>query len=102
MNCPACQATLPDDAAFCGHCGGALRSELTCTRCGRSNGPEMRFCLGCGSPLVSRAAVGQPDPRAYTPKHLVDKILASKSALEGERKQVTVPFGRWQGSASTR
>jgi tetratricopeptide (TPR) repeat protein len=28
-------------------------------------------------------------PRAYTPKHLVDKILQSKSALEGERKQVT-------------
>src|SRR5262245_37754098 len=31
-------------------------------------------------------------PRAYTPKHLADKILRSKSALEGERKQVTVLF----------
>ncbi|HME68685.1 MAG TPA: hypothetical protein VKM54_02320 [Myxococcota bacterium] len=25
-----------------------------------------------------------PDPRSYTPKHLADKILQSKSALEGE------------------
>jgi class 3 adenylate cyclase len=32
------------------------------------------------------------EPRAYTPKHLADKILREKSALEGERKQVTVLF----------
>jgi predicted amidophosphoribosyltransferase len=52
MNCPSCQAALPEDAAFCGHCGGALRSERTCARCGRSNSPEMRFCLGCGAALA--------------------------------------------------
>ena len=37
-------------------------------------------------------------PAAYTPKHLADKILQSKSALEGERKQVTVLFADVQGS----
>jgi len=46
--------------------------------------------------------VGNPpparDPRAYTPKHLADKILQSKSALEGERKQVTVLFADLKGS----
>ncbi len=31
-------------------------------------------------------------PQAYTPKHLAEKILTSRSALEGERKQVTVLF----------
>jgi class 3 adenylate cyclase/tetratricopeptide (TPR) repeat protein len=31
-------------------------------------------------------------PQAYTPKHLAEKILTSKAALEGERKQVTVLF----------
>jgi class 3 adenylate cyclase/tetratricopeptide (TPR) repeat protein len=41
---------------------------------------------------VSRA------PRDYTPKHLADKILQSKSALEGERKQVTVLFADVKGS----
>jgi class 3 adenylate cyclase/tetratricopeptide (TPR) repeat protein len=34
----------------------------------------------------------------YTPKHLAEKILTSKSALEGERKQVTVLFGDLKGS----
>jgi class 3 adenylate cyclase/tetratricopeptide (TPR) repeat protein len=34
----------------------------------------------------------QPAPRAYTPPHLTDKILTSRQALEGERKQVTVLF----------
>ncbi|MGE3568827.1 MAG: adenylate/guanylate cyclase domain-containing protein [Gammaproteobacteria bacterium] len=37
-------------------------------------------------------------PRDYTPKHLAEKILQSKTALEGERKQVTVLFCDIQGS----
>jgi class 3 adenylate cyclase len=37
-------------------------------------------------------------PRDYTPKHLADKILQSKPALEGERKQVTVLFAAVKGS----
>ena len=39
-----------------------------------------------------------PEPRSYTPKHLVEKILSSRSALEGERKQVTVLFADVKGS----
>ncbi len=37
-------------------------------------------------------------PQSYTPKHLAEKILTSKSALEGERKQVTVLFADTKGS----
>ena len=37
-------------------------------------------------------------PETYTPKHLAEKILTSKSALEGERKQVTVLFADLKGS----
>jgi class 3 adenylate cyclase len=96
MNCPTCQAALPEDAAFCGHCGGALRSERTCARCGRSNSPEMRFCLGCGS-VLSPASPARA-PRTYTQKHLAEKILTSRSALDGERKQVTALFADIKGS----
>ena len=52
-------------------------------------------------PSVAAAASTVPpdrDRRAYTPKHLADKILQSKSALEGERKQVTVLFADVKGS----
>ena len=41
--------------------------------------------------------VGAP-PESYTPKHLAEKILTSKAALEGERKQVTVLFADLKGS----
>ena len=34
-----------------------------------------------------------PSPQAYTPKHLAERVLTTRSALEGERKQVTVLFG---------
>ena len=37
-------------------------------------------------------------PESYTPRHLAEKILTSKSALEGERKQVTVLFADLKGS----
>jgi hypothetical protein len=40
----------------------------------------------------------KPDPRSYTPKHLADKILTSRAALEGERKPVTVLFADVKGS----
>ena len=37
-------------------------------------------------------------PLSYTPVHLAEKILTSRSALEGERKQVTVLFADLKGS----
>ena len=46
----------------------------------------------------TRAAPPRFDsPGAYTPKHLAEKILTSKSALEGERKQVSVLFADLKG-----
>ena len=39
-----------------------------------------------------------PSPQTYIPAHLVEKILTSKTALEGGRKQVTVLFGDLKGS----
>jgi len=37
-------------------------------------------------------------PETYTPKHLAERIVSSKTALEGERKQVTVLFADLKGS----
>src|SRR5207249_6675743 len=37
-------------------------------------------------------------PLTSTPSHLTEKILTSRSALEGERKQVTVLFADLKGS----
>ena len=100
MNCPSCGHENPEDAGFCGECGGPLlASEVECPSCGRTNTPGQRFCHGCGAGLAERApAEPERDPRSYTPKHLADKILQSKSALEGERKQVTVLFADVKGS----
>jgi class 3 adenylate cyclase len=40
----------------------------------------------------------QHPPPSYTPTHLVEKILTSRAALEGERKQVTVLFADLKAS----
>jgi class 3 adenylate cyclase/tetratricopeptide (TPR) repeat protein len=73
---------------------------MTCPACGHSNRPSAKFCEECGTRL-GRAATPAPgvrDPRAYTPNHLAEKILTTRAALEGERKQVTVLFVDVKGS----
>jgi class 3 adenylate cyclase len=53
-----------------------------------------------GMPALASAPAPDPerDPLSYTPQHLAEKILTSRSALEGERKQVTVLFADLKGS----
>ena len=62
--------------------------------------PGAKFCRKCRAPLSDDAVAtsSERDPPSYTPKHLAEKILTSRSALEGERKQVTVLFADVKGS----
>ncbi len=68
-----------------------------CPACDYANPPGFKFCGECGRAL-SEGERPAPEPRSYTPKHLADKILTSRSAIEGERKRVTVLFADVQGS----
>ena len=111
MRCSSCQTESPVGSSFCEECGAAL--QIVCAACGADARGNANFCRRCGAslaqgpkskakslepPSTSHERESRPDPRAYTPKHLADKILQSKSALEGERKQVTVLFADVKGS----
>jgi hypothetical protein len=96
MTCPRCQGQNPEDARFCEECGARL--ALACPQCGAEISPGKKFCRSCGAALSGRAPDRPSSPATYTPKHLAEKILTSKSALEGERKQVTVLFADLKGS----
>src|SRR6266536_3137720 len=72
---------------------------MRCQACGFENASGIKFCGECGKPLSETSKTPPPsDPRSYTPKHLAEKILTSRAALEGERKQVTVLFADVKGS----
>src|SRR5437773_3097727 len=99
MQCPRCQAENREGRRFCGECGLSFAS--TCPACSFLNEGSEKFCGGCGRSLTLSAATADPKfhfPHVYTPKHLAEKILTSKSALEGERKLVTVLFADLKGS----
>jgi class 3 adenylate cyclase len=98
MKCPRCQQDNPTHARFCLGCGARL--ALACGAYGAELPGGARFCLQCGHAVAGGTAtpVHSPAPETYTPKHLAEKILTSKSALEGERKQVTVLFADLKGS----
>src|SRR5262250_767872 len=98
MRCPRCQHENPTGSNFCLGCGARFGSS--CSSCGHDLPPGSRFCNKCGTP-VALESPGQSrfsSPESYTPRHLAEKILTSKSALEGERKQVTVLFADLKGS----
>src|SRR5436309_3515187 len=91
MECPRCQQENPSQARFCMKCGAGL--SHMCGICGTELPIAAAFCFTCGRAVATTPATDPASaPGAYTPKHLAEKILASRSALEGERKQVTVLF----------
>ena len=98
MKCSRCQHDNNPGAKFCEECATPL--ARTCANCGTQLSATSKFCSECAHPVAEPTAspsrLGSPD--AYTPRHLAEKILTSKAALEGERKQVTVLFADLKAS----
>src|SRR5262245_59154241 len=98
MQCPHCRHENETGAKFCEECAASL--ARTCAKCGRQLSSTAKFCPECAHPATAPATT-QPRIASLersTPKHLAKKILTSRSALEGERKQVTVLFADLKGS----
>ena len=93
MKCPKCQYDNPETMQFCGKCAATL--EKICPKCGFLNPGEFAFCGKCAAALKEAREAPSPDysaPQSYTPKFLAEKILTTRSSIEGERKLVTVLF----------
>ena len=68
---------------------------MECPQCQFENVDGAKFCNECGDELKELQSVAPADftkPQSYTSKHLADKILATRSSIEGERKHATVLF----------
>jgi class 3 adenylate cyclase/tetratricopeptide (TPR) repeat protein len=93
MLCPKCQFDNREGAKFCKECGNKL--DYACPKCDASITPDSKFCDECGYDL-SKPTIAPPvhydEPQSYTPRFLADKILTTRSSMEGERKLVTVLF----------
>ncbi len=99
MKCSRCQHQNRAAAKFCGECAAPF--ARACVNCGTELSATAKFCSECAHPAgpatpTTLQRFGAPE--AYTPKHLAERILTSKAALEGERKQVTVLFADLKGS----
>ena len=100
MRCSRCQHENRTEAKFCEECAAPL--GRTCLSCGHIYSARAKYCSECGQPVGAQEskppAPRFASPEKYTPKHLAAKILTAKSAIEGERKLVTVLFADIKGS----
>lgn len=90
MQCFRCKAENGERSKFCQDCGAPL--GITCLKCGAISEQGKKFCGECGTPVDAAFQQSMAGAKHYTPKHLAERILTSRSALEGERKLVTVLF----------
>ena len=91
MQCSKCQQENPPGARFCIGCGSPL--AVACAGCRTELPPAARFCPQCGRPAApsgERPTSDAHTTQASVPRHLAQRILESRAAIEGERKQVTV------------
>ena len=106
MQCLSCQTDNPPANRFCDECGAPL--DARCPECKAVLRPGARFCGACGHSLAPAHAVPASPAvvtparsiASYTPKHLAEKVLKARSAIEGERRQVTVLFADIAGFTS--
>src|SRR5262249_16299471 len=101
IRCPPCGHGNRPDRRFCTECGRRL--GRVCAACGTATEAGEKCCGNCGASLGGRGA-GARAPAAYTPKHLAQKILAERAAMEsrgaeeGEREHITDLFADIKGS----
>src|SRR3546814_19531698 len=95
MRCDRCHAANPDDSRICRRCGATLATR--CHYCGFAAQPGSRFCGGCGRLLTP----GMPLPgEAEPPRASTGGVRGPATALDGERKHVTVMFADIKGSTA--
>lgn len=104
MVCANCGARNSPQSQFCGNCGASLVEA--CMTCGSPLPRSQKFCDQCGTdrgsaPLYAKQA-GMENIAApiNLPRHLAKRLLESRAAIEGERKQITVLFADMKGSTS--
>ena len=89
MKCSECQFDNREGAKFCKECGAKL--ELTCPECGSIYAFDSKFCDECGHDIskpIEAFLLDYSKPKSYTPKFIANKVLTSRSSIEGERKLV--------------
>jgi class 3 adenylate cyclase/tetratricopeptide (TPR) repeat protein len=102
MKCLECQSDNREGAVFCKACGHSLPLGRVCLRCAHTNLPDSRFCEACGLDLTESSApsLDHSQPNSNAPEFLVEEVLTTRSATEGELTHVTVLLSGLSGYTS--
>src|SRR3984893_19189876 len=90
MQCPSCNAGLPEGSKFCEECGAAF--PRPCPSCAHANSAKAKFCSKCGASFKSDASQLAVQP----PSRPASTTLTSSA----ERRQLTIMFCDMVGSSA--
>ena len=91
MRCSKCGRDNRANRKFCAECGAPI--AICCGRCGASNEPGERFCGECGASLSIRTPASNLDNRLRSLS-----LFSSPELTDGERKNITAVFADIKGS----
>src|SRR5262245_16073349 len=108
--CPQCQFANALQAKFCGKCGTSLTAKQKAKRRKGGKAKKQSSVQRRAASVQKRSEFevwsSEARPIAYTPRHLTERILAERAALEarggteGERKTITALFADIQDSTA--
>lgn len=104
QKCPSCGQENALGSAVCVTCSCALLTA--CDQCGSHSPVAFNYCGICGASLREEPPRGFLSSlngdafrrvRSYAPEHLIEKLLAARGKIDGERRNVTILFADLEG-----
>jgi len=106
MNCPRCDTSNPEHAAWCHSCGQRIDDGAghRCKSCGARLTENAAFCVACGarqtaSTSLSASSSGDRIRRLVPPEYL-DRLMSASRSVSGSRRMVTMLFFDVTGSTA--
>src|SRR5216683_2481393 len=98
MRCSKCGRENPEDKRFCGDCGSPLGDR--CPKCGADSPPGKRFCSDCGAAFSGKNGNAQSPASSWNAPDIpvTAEQTGTSTIADGERKTITALFADIKGS----
>ncbi len=93
MRCQHCGHEVPDDSAFCNHCGYRMNQQVRCSYCHEPMPPTSVFCPHCGKAVDNAVSVASQE---HAPARQAQQPTYNEQRRAAERQAARQPMNAWK------